>query len=120
MVGTGVIVLAVLWSISFVFFILFCGAQGKIKLLPAIPTLISLIVTIVLLSLPRGDSAIQQTEPDYKFSYTGLIWILILTSICVGLLVSFIMFFVYVIVEPRYAKVDKIFLNKPDSLDNAI
>lgn len=109
MVGTGVIILAVLWSVSFVFFILFCGAQGKLKLLPAIPTAITLIITIILLSLPRGDSVAQQTEPDYKFSYTGLIWILILTSICVGLLVSFIMYFVYVIIEPRYAKVDKTF-----------
>ena len=109
MVGTGVIVLAVLWAISFVSFIFFCSAQGKIKLLPAIPTAITLLITVILLALPRGDSKLEEKEPEYKFSFTGLIWILILTSICLGLLVSFVMYFIYVIIEPRYAKVDKSF-----------
>ncbi|CAF0755336.1 unnamed protein product [Brachionus calyciflorus] len=109
-VGAGVIILAVLWIFSFICLILLCGTQGKIKFLAAIPSIISLIVTIILLSLPRGSiPADEAIEPEYKYSYTSLIWILILTSICFGLVVALGACFVLDLLEPRYAKVDKNF-----------
>lgn len=109
-IGTGVIILAVIWLFSIICLILLCGAQGKIKFIAIIPTVLSAIVTIILLTLPRGSvPASEANEPDYKYSYLPLIWILILTSICLGLVVALAACFVLDIFEPRYAKVDKTF-----------
>lgn len=107
-IGTGVIVLLVLWVMSFLCLVLFCGAQGKIKVISVLPAIISGIVTIILLTLPRGVKTPSESEdPAYNYSYTPLIWILIFTSLCLTLFISLLFYLVTDIMEPRYAKVDK-------------
>lgn len=107
-IGTGVIILLVLWIISILSFILLCSAQGKVKFLSILPTIISAIVTIILVFIPRGSENLNP-GPAYNYSYTPLIWILILTVLFLMLAASGFIYLVTDIIEPRYARVDKTF-----------
>jgi hypothetical protein len=108
-IGTGVIILTVLWLVTVLSLIIFCSAQGKVKLIGLAPLVISAIVTIVLASLPRGVPERNDSNPSYNYSYTPLIWILIFTAIVVSFVGSLGVYFLTDILEPRYARVTKNF-----------
>lgn len=108
-IGAGVIILGCLWAFSLLCLIIFCGAQGKVKLISIVPSILSGIVTIILLTLPRGKTTTTEDDPAYNYSYTPLIWILIFSALCVTLFVSLLAYLALDIMEPRYAKVDKTF-----------
>jgi len=105
--GTGIIILIVLWSIAFLSLVVLCSSQGKLKNLGIVPSIIAAIVTIVLVSIPTGNNSNTETLPSYNYSYTSLSWILTLTGLCVSLVGCLIAYLVTEIMEPRYAKVSK-------------
>ena len=107
-IGNGVIILLVLWSIALFFIIVFCSSQGKLKLLAVLPCIIAAIVTIVLLSLPNQNNAVKDDHPNYYYSYTSLIWILLLTLMCITLTACLVIYFLSDIMESRYAYVTKV------------
>lgn len=107
--GTGVIVLLVLWLFAIALMLVLCSAQGKLKTLSIVPSILVAIVTIVLVSLPRGADVYNQDDPAYNYSYTPLIWILTFTGLCVFLFVALFLYLVFDIMEPHYAKVSKTF-----------
>ena len=106
-IGTGVIILITLWLVSLVSIILFCSAQGKLKLAAVIPCVITAIVTIVLPSIPTSYTSEDDSLPVYNFSYLPLIWILILTLLVVTLVTCFLIYFLTDVLEPRYAHFTK-------------
>ena len=106
-IGTGVIVLLVIWVVSILIMLLFTSAQGKIRFVALVPAVLSGIVTIVLVSLPRGSTTATAAMPDYMFSYTPLIWIFIFTALVLTLVACLMVYFVTDIMEARYAHVDK-------------
>lgn len=107
-VGTGVIILLVFWSVSIVSIILFCSAQGKVRLAAIIPCIVTAILTIVLPSIPTSFTSPDDNIPAYNFSLLPLIWILILTGLVLTLFVCFIIYFLTDVLEPRYAHVTKV------------
>lgn len=111
MIGTGLIILIVLWSIAACSVIVLCSSQGNVKYITVAPTFLAILITIVLLTLPK-ESTLQSsiTEPAYMYSYTSLLWILMLTSIALTLVLCLLAYFVTDIMEPLYAKVSKSYL----------
>lgn len=107
--GTGIIILIVVWCIAFLSLVVLCSCQGKLKNLGIVPIIIAAIVTIVLVSIPTGDNSSIEPLPDYNYSYTSLSWILTLTGLCVTLVACLIIYLFTEIMEPRYAKVSKTF-----------
>jgi hypothetical protein len=107
-IGIGLIILIALWSITVIFVVLFCSAQGNLKFIAIAPCIISAIVTIILVSIPKGNQVEEEKEPDYAYSYTSLIWILVLTSLVLFLVISMVIYLITDIMEPKYAKVAKV------------
>jgi hypothetical protein len=105
--GAGIIVLAVFWLISIAFLLFFCSVQGKAKFVSIVPSIFAAILTIILVSLPRGVQEYTEEEPEYNFSFIPLIWILLFTWIVITLVISLMMYLVTDIMEPRYAAVSK-------------
>ncbi len=110
-IGTGLIILIVLWALALISILVLCSSQGSIKYVAVIPVLIASVVTIVLTLLPK-ESSLNQADllPDYMYSYTPLLWILILSAMCLMLIVCLLIYFVTDIMEPRYAQVSKLFM----------
>jgi len=110
-IGTGLIILIVLWALALICILVLCSSQGSIKYVAVIPVLIAAVVTIVLTLLPK-ESSLNQADllPDYMYSYTPLLWILILSAMCLMLIVCLLIYFVTDIMEPRYAQVSKLFM----------
>ena len=110
-IGTGTVILLVLWIVTVIGILLFCAAGGNLVYLGLIPCTISSIVTIVLALIPREGSSSELID-DTVYSYTSLIWILILTFMILTLIISLGIYFVMDIMQPRYAKVGKQMLAK--------
>lgn len=93
--GTGVIILIVIWVITLALLTLFTFVQSPIRFIGLIAIIIAAIVTIVLALLPRGD--IDQTNDFNRTaqSYAGLARILILTFLCVTFLVGLVLVFLF-------------------------
>ena len=108
--GTGIIILIVLWSVALLLLVVLCSSQGKLKNLGIVPSIIAAIVTIILASIPtKNNNTTTETLPSYNYSYASLIWILILTGLCVTFVGCLIAYLLTEIMEPRYAKVSKTF-----------
>lgn len=93
--GTGVIILIVIWVITLALLTLFTFVQSPIRFIGLIAIIIAVIVTLVLALLPRGD--IDQTNDINRTaqSYAGLARILILTFLCVTFLVGLVLVFIF-------------------------
>ncbi len=110
-IGTGLIILIILWALALFFILVLCSSQGSIKNIAAIPVVIATTTTIVLALLPKNSSLNQRDIlPDYMYSYTSLLWILLLTAMCLMFIVCLLIYFVTDIMEPRYAHVSKLFM----------
>lgn len=105
-IGTGTIILLVLWIVTLFGILLFCAAGGNFIYLGLLPVLISTIVTIVLVLIPREGTTVE-VKDETIYSYNSLIWILILTFMILSLVVGLVFYFVLDIMQPRYAKVGK-------------
>ena len=110
-IGTGLIILIVLWALALIFILVLCSSQGSMKYIAVFPVITAAIVTIVLALLPK-ESSLSQADvlPDYMYSYTSLLWILLLSAMCFMLIFSLLIYFVTDIMEPRYAQVSKLFM----------
>jgi hypothetical protein len=107
-VGTGTIILLVLWLIAFFFMIFLCSAQSKIKYISIIPLLVASIVTIILALLPRESSTTTtQVIDDTVYSYTSLIWMLMLTGLIITLVASSLIYLASEFIQPKYAKISR-------------
>jgi hypothetical protein len=107
--GTGIIILIVLWCVALLSLVVLCSSQGKLKNLGIVPSIIVAIVTIVLVSIPTSNDSTAEPLPAYNYSYTSLSWILTLTGLCVTLVGCLFAYLFTEIMEPRYAKVSKTF-----------
>jgi hypothetical protein len=105
-IGLGVILLIIIWTISLLFLLVFCQAQGNIRLISVLPALLSVIITTIITTIPRGSNN-KTTLPDYMYSNVPLIWILILVGLIIIFLVCLMLYLVTDIMEPRYAHVSK-------------
>lgn len=106
-IGTGLIVLLVLWIIAFFFIILFCTAQNSIKYLSVIPVSVAIIVTLILGLLPVESSKTSTTVDDTVYSYTSLIWMLMLAGLIISLVVGTFVYIISECMEPKYARVSR-------------
>jgi hypothetical protein len=106
-VGTGLIILLVLWILAFFFIVLFCSAQSNIKFISIIPVSIAILVTIILGSLPVESSTSTTTIDDTVYSYTSLLWILMLTGMIISLVVGLLVYVISECMEPKYARVSR-------------
>lgn len=101
--GTGVIILIVIWVFTLAALTLFTFVQSPLRFVGIIALVIAIIITLVLTLLPRGD--IDQTSQLNKtpYNYAGLARILILTFLCVTFVVGLVLIFVHEILPPIYA-----------------
>ena len=106
-IGAGVIILIIVWGIALISILVFCSAQGKLKFIAIIPVAVAALLTIILIAIPKGAIPANSNDPDYNYSYTSLIWIFILTALCVTFLASLLCFFQLDILEFKYARVDR-------------
>lgn len=108
-IGTGTIILLVLWIVSFFALIAFCAAQSGIKYVALVPVIIASIVTLILGLLPIDTTSTSKTVTidDTVYSYVSLLWILFLTGILITFIVCLLIYFISEIIEPRYAKVGR-------------
>jgi len=98
--GTGVIILIVIWVITLAALTLFTFVQSPIRFIGIIALVIAVVVTLVLTLLPRGGSSSSNTTPQ---NYAGLARILILTFLCVTFFMGVVLVFVYEILPPVFA-----------------
>ncbi len=98
--GTGVIILIVIWVITLAALTLFTFVQSPIRFIGIIALVIAVIVTLVLTLLPRGGSSSSNTTPH---SYAGLARILILTFLCVTFFMGVVLVFMHEILPPVFA-----------------
>lgn len=105
-IGTGVIILLIMWAVAIVTFVLFCSAQGKLKYVSIVPTAVAALVTIILVFIPRGNDNLNP-GPGYNYSYIPLIWILTLTVLFLFLAAASFVYLATDIMQPRYAVVDR-------------
>ena len=117
-VGAGVIILAVFWLISLLFIVIFCSSQGNLKYVTLVPIAISTLLTIILIFIPKGELDANFNYPPYKYSYTSLLWILILTSLILTLFICLILYLQYDVLERRYAKVSRSVRPKRTQVEN--
>lgn len=102
--GTGVIVLIVIWSITLAFLTLFTFVQSPLRYIGLIALVIAGIITLILALLPRGEVRTVSTSSSTVSNSIGLIRILILTFLCVTFLVGLVLVFFHEILPPVYAE----------------
>ena len=102
--GTGVIILIIIWVFTLAALTLFTFVQSPIRLIGLIAIVIAVIITLVLTLLPRGE--IDQTNELNRIaqSYAGLARILILTFLCVTFLVGLVLVFLYEVLPPVHGQ----------------
>lgn len=105
--GTGLIVLLVLWILTIIISVIFCATSGALRFVSLIPISISTITTLVLALIPREGSTTVLEIDNTVYSYTSLIWILILTIMIVTFVISLFIYLISEIIQPRYAKVGR-------------
>lgn len=86
--GTGVIILIVIWSITLALLTLFTFAQSPIRYVALIALIIAGIVTLILALLPRGELQSVANSSTTPTSYIPLIRILFLTFLSVTFLIG--------------------------------
>jgi len=101
--GTGVVILIVIWVITLAALTLFTFVQSPLRFLGFIAVVIAVVVTLVLTLLPRG-SPNQTSVSNTPYNYAGLARILILTFLCVTFFFGLFLIFVYEVVPPIYAQ----------------
>ncbi|CAF1544200.1 unnamed protein product [Rotaria sp. Silwood1] len=102
--GTGVIILIVIWIITLATLTLFTFSQSSIRYVGLLALLIAVIVTLILTLIPRGDVSRILGSSTTPTSLAGLPRILILTFLCVTFVVGLIILFVQEVVPPVYAQ----------------
>lgn len=102
--GTGVIILIVIWVVTLAALTLFTFTQSSIRYVGFIALLIAVIVTLVLTLLPRGEETRSVEANKTPYSYAGLARILILTFLCVTFVVGLVLIFVHEILTPVFAE----------------
>lgn len=102
--GSGVIILIVVWSITLALLTLFTFVQSPIRYVGLIALIIAGILTLILALLPRGEVRTVPTSSSTVSNAIGLIRILILTFLCVTLIVGLVLIFFQEILPPVYAE----------------
>ncbi len=102
--GTGVIVLIVIWVITLSILTLFTFVQSPVRFIGLIALVIAIIITLVLTLLPRGDNVTSYQASKVLYNYAGLARILILTFLCVTFVVGLVLVFVHEILPPIFAQ----------------
>ena len=101
--GTGVIVLIVIWVITLALLTLFTFVQSPLRFVGFIALIIAIVVTLVLTLLPRGTNQ-SSTTNNIPYNYAGLARILILTFLCVTFVFGLVLIFFYEVLPPIYAQ----------------
>ncbi|CAF1044213.1 unnamed protein product [Adineta ricciae] len=91
--GAGVIILIVIWVITFVLLTLLTFVQSPVRFVGLAALVIAIIVTLVLTLLPRDTGSSTKSGSDTPYRYESLARILILTFLCVTFLVGVVMIF---------------------------
>ncbi|CAF0853303.1 unnamed protein product [Rotaria sordida] len=102
--GTGVIILIVIWVITLATLTLFTFSQSSVRYIGLLSLVIAVIITLVLALLPRGEIGRTSESNNTPYNYAGLARILILTFLCVTFLAGLVIVFVQEIVPPVYAQ----------------
>ena len=80
-VGTGFIILAVLWIISVVLFVILSRASDGGMFAGFGILILALLITIILWVLPRGDASDEKDYIIYDYNYILRISVLVVTSV---------------------------------------
>ena len=102
--GTGVIILIVLWVIALALLTLFTFVQSPIRFVGLIALVVAIIVTLVLSLLPRGDSALDSSLKKTPSSNAALARIFVLTFLCVTFLLGLVLVFLHEVLPPIFAQ----------------
>ncbi|CAF0844724.1 unnamed protein product [Adineta steineri] len=102
--GTGVIILIIVWVITLALLTLFTFVQSPIRFIGLVALVIAIIMTLVLTLLPREDSNQSLESKTTLNSYAGLARILILTFLCVTFLVGLVLIFIHEVLPPIFAQ----------------
>ena len=102
--GTGVIVLIVIWSITLALLTLFTFVQSPIRYVGLIALVVAGVITLILALLPRGEVRTVANSSSSVSNAIGLIRILLLTFLCVTFLVGLVLVFLKEVLPPVYAE----------------
>lgn len=102
--GTGVIILIVIWVITLAILTLFTFVQSPLRFLGLLALVLATIVTLVLTLLPRGTTDQTSQANKIPYSYAGLARILILAFLCVTFAVGLLLIFAQEILPPVHAQ----------------
>ena len=104
--GTGVIVLIVIWALTLAILTLFTFVQSPVRWIGLVALLIAGIITLVLALLPRGEQIRTLSSSSVPTAYIGLARILILTFLCVTLIVGLVFVFLREALPAVFASTD--------------
>ena len=103
--GTGVIILIVIWVITLAILTLFTFVQSPVRFIGLFALIIAIVTTLVLTLLPRDSTTSSSSESNtIPYSYAGLARILILTFLCITFLIGLLLIFVHEILPPVFAQ----------------
>lgn len=102
--GTGVIILIIIWVFTLAVLTLFTFVQSPVRFVGFIAIIIAVIITLVLTLLPRGEIDQSNELNRTAQSYAGLARILILTFLCVTFLVGLVLVFFYEALPPIHGQ----------------
>ena len=102
--GTGVIILIVIWAITLAILTLFTFVQSPIRWIALIALAIAGIITLVLALLPRGAQVQAFSSSSQATNNVGVARILILTFLCVSLIIGLVFVFLREALPPVYAQ----------------
>lgn len=102
--GAGVIILIIIWVITFALLTLFTFVQSPVRFVGLAALAIAVIVTLVLTLLPRDTGSTTKSDSDSPPRYESLARILILTFLCVTFLVGVVMIFSFEAMRIVYAE----------------
>ncbi|XP_048774627.1 transmembrane protein 218-like [Ostrea edulis] len=103
-VGAGFFTLALLWSFSLLICILFAKAQGGLQYAGLGAILLSGLVTVILVVLPREPKVSTEEQIAVVYDYTIIYRYLLMSGCLLFLLIGLGAYFGTHIMEPVYAK----------------
>ncbi|KAK3611351.1 hypothetical protein CHS0354_025879 [Potamilus streckersoni] len=102
-VGIGTFLIALVWSLALFLCVVFSRAQGAVSNAGIGVMLIAVLFSVILLVLPREETAAQKAVPKI-YDYSIIYRYLLISGLGLFLLIGLAIYIVNHVMEPIYAK----------------
>ncbi|XP_014768413.1 transmembrane protein 218 [Octopus bimaculoides] len=101
-VGVGIVLLASMWIISLTICVFTSYSTGKIRYLGTILILLSTLLTIIFIVIPRKSKYPVPVDDSLIYEYKENHLVLLLVFCCISAFIGFVFYLVHHIMQPIY------------------